>query len=45
VADEVYANAAVTVDAWFTAWALPYDRAREEAIVRIAAPESVSTTV
>lgn len=37
VADEVFAGSAALVDAWFDAWALTDDRAREEAFARIVA--------
>jgi uncharacterized protein YndB with AHSA1/START domain len=38
VADEVNANAAGTVDAWFAAWLIADPAARAEAISRIASP-------
>jgi uncharacterized protein YndB with AHSA1/START domain len=37
VADEAYANAADTVDAWFGAWAITEDGSRAEAFAKIAA--------
>ena len=39
VANEAYANAAATVDAWFTAWAIPDAQARTDAFAAIAAPD------
>jgi uncharacterized protein YndB with AHSA1/START domain len=38
VANEVYADAADAVDAWFDAWVIADDRARDETLARIAAP-------
>ena len=38
VADEVYADAAGLVDAWFAAWAIADDQARAEAFATIATP-------
>jgi uncharacterized protein YndB with AHSA1/START domain len=38
VADEVFADAAQVVDAWYAAWTETDDRAREAAFGRIAAP-------
>jgi uncharacterized protein YndB with AHSA1/START domain len=38
VANEVYANASATVDAWFSAWAVTDHGARGEAFATIAAP-------
>jgi uncharacterized protein YndB with AHSA1/START domain len=38
VADEVFADAASTVDAWFAAWAIADDLLREEAFSKIALP-------
>jgi uncharacterized protein YndB with AHSA1/START domain len=38
VADEVFANAVRVVDAWFEAWAIADDRARDQALTRICAP-------
>ncbi len=38
VADEVFADAATLVDAWFDAWAATDDQAREAAFARIATP-------
>ncbi|MBV8844941.1 MAG: SRPBCC domain-containing protein [Bryobacterales bacterium] len=35
VANEAHANAAATVDAWYGAWSLTEDKAREEAFARI----------
>jgi uncharacterized protein YndB with AHSA1/START domain len=37
-ANEVYANVASAVDAWFDAWAMPDDRSREETFARIVTP-------
>jgi hypothetical protein len=37
VADEVFADAASLVDAWFDAWAVPDDNTRNEEFARIAA--------
>jgi len=37
VANEVYAGAASSVDAWFSAWAIADDKSREESLARIAA--------
>lgn len=39
VADEVFAAAAETVDAWFSAWAEPDERQRERLLSAIAIPE------
>jgi len=39
VANEAYAGAAGTVDAWFEAWTIADEKAREEAVSRIAVPE------
>jgi uncharacterized protein YndB with AHSA1/START domain len=39
VANEVYADAARSVDAWFDAWTIADDKAREERLVEIATPE------
>lgn len=39
VANEVYAGAADTVDAWFSAWAIPDDTAREELLAKTVTPE------
>jgi len=39
VANEVYADAAGSVDAWFQGWAIVDDKAREESLAKIAAPE------
>lgn len=39
VANEVYADAANPVDAWFAAWAIADDETREEAFSRIVTPE------
>jgi uncharacterized protein YndB with AHSA1/START domain len=36
VANEVYADAASTVDAWFSAWAIADDKLREESLAGIA---------
>jgi uncharacterized protein YndB with AHSA1/START domain len=36
VADEVFADAAGVVDAWFDAWAIPDDKARDSEFARIA---------
>jgi hypothetical protein len=38
VANEVYANAADTVDAWFAAWVISDDAAREKALAAIVTP-------
>jgi uncharacterized protein YndB with AHSA1/START domain len=38
VANEVYADAAGTVDAWYGAWAVADDKAREEALAKIVTP-------
>jgi uncharacterized protein YndB with AHSA1/START domain len=38
VANEVYADAANAVDAWFHAWVVTDDRARDQTLARIAAP-------
>jgi uncharacterized protein YndB with AHSA1/START domain len=38
VANEAYADAAGAVDAWFHTWTVADERAREEALARIAAP-------
>jgi uncharacterized protein YndB with AHSA1/START domain len=37
VANEVYADAAGAVDAWFAAWAIPDNKSREEALAQIVA--------
>jgi uncharacterized protein YndB with AHSA1/START domain len=39
VADEVFAGAANVVDAWFNAWAIPEDQARDAEFARIAAAD------
>ncbi|MGA3324499.1 MAG: SRPBCC domain-containing protein [Terriglobia bacterium] len=39
VANEVYADAAIAVDAWFRAWAIPDDKSREELLAKIVTPE------
>jgi uncharacterized protein YndB with AHSA1/START domain len=39
VADEANAGAADIVDGWFGAWAIVDERAREDALARVAAPE------
>ncbi|HLW55625.1 MAG TPA: SRPBCC domain-containing protein [Candidatus Angelobacter sp.] len=39
VADEVFAGAAEIADAWFEAWAITDDGARDQAFTRIAAPD------
>jgi uncharacterized protein YndB with AHSA1/START domain len=39
VSDEVFAGAAGTADAWFEAWAVSDDRARDAAFAKIAAPD------
>lgn len=38
VANEVFGNAAVMVDAWFEAWAIADDRAREDLLAKIVTP-------
>ena len=38
VANEVFGNAAVIVDAWFEAWAIPDDKARENLLANIVTP-------
>jgi len=38
VANEVYADAVSTVDAWYTAWAVTDDKAREQEFARIVTP-------
>jgi uncharacterized protein YndB with AHSA1/START domain len=38
VANEVYANAAAVVDAWFAAWNVPDDKVREEALAKLVTP-------
>jgi uncharacterized protein YndB with AHSA1/START domain len=38
VANEVFGNAAVMVDAWFEAWAIADDKAREDFLARIVTP-------
>jgi uncharacterized protein YndB with AHSA1/START domain len=38
VANEVFGNAAVIVDAWFEAWAIPDDKAREDLLANIVTP-------
>ena len=38
VANEVFAHAENSVDAWFGAWAVPDDKSREESLARIAGP-------
>jgi uncharacterized protein YndB with AHSA1/START domain len=39
VADEVFAGAANVVDAWFNAWAIPDEKARDSEFARIAAAD------
>jgi uncharacterized protein YndB with AHSA1/START domain len=39
VSDEVFADAAAVVDAWFEAWAVTDDQARDAAFAKIAAPD------
>jgi uncharacterized protein YndB with AHSA1/START domain len=39
VADEIHADAANIVDAWFAAWSVVNDPERAEALARLAAPE------
>lgn len=39
VANEVYADAASAVDAWFGAWAIADDKWREETLARLVTPE------
>jgi uncharacterized protein YndB with AHSA1/START domain len=39
VANEVHANAAVTVDEWFEAWAIADENARQAALTKIASPQ------
>lgn len=39
VANEVYADAASAVDAWFSAWAIADDKSREELLAKIVTPE------
>jgi uncharacterized protein YndB with AHSA1/START domain len=39
VANEVFENAASVADAWYEAWAIADDRAREEAFARVASPD------
>ena len=39
VADEVYADAASAIDAWFEAWVIPDSAAREEALAGIVTPQ------
>jgi uncharacterized protein YndB with AHSA1/START domain len=39
VANEVYADAATAVDAWFSAWAIADDKSREELLESIVAPD------
>lgn len=39
VANEVYADAAGTVDAWYSAWTVADDKAREEALAKIVTPD------
>jgi len=39
VADEAHGGADAAVDAWFDAWAIRDDAAREQALARIAAPD------
>jgi uncharacterized protein YndB with AHSA1/START domain len=39
VANEVYADAAESVDAWFDAWVVADERAREETLARIVTPQ------
>jgi len=38
VANEVFGNEAVIVDAWFEAWAIPDDKAREDLLANIVTP-------
>jgi uncharacterized protein YndB with AHSA1/START domain len=38
VANEVFGNAAVIVDAWFEAWAIADDKAREDLLAKIVTP-------
>ena len=38
MANEVYANAAAVVDAWFAAWNVPDDKVREEALAKLVTP-------
>jgi uncharacterized protein YndB with AHSA1/START domain len=38
VANEVFADAANSVDAWFSAWAIADDKSREESLARIVTP-------
>jgi uncharacterized protein YndB with AHSA1/START domain len=38
VANEVYADAAGTVDAWYSAWTIPDDNARRELLTKIVTP-------
>jgi uncharacterized protein YndB with AHSA1/START domain len=38
VANEVFGNAAVMVDAWFEAWAIADDKAREDLLAKIVTP-------
>jgi uncharacterized protein YndB with AHSA1/START domain len=38
VANEVFGNAAVIVDAWFEAWGIPDDKAREDLLSNIVTP-------
>ena len=44
VADEAFAGAAATADAWFEAWAIADERARTEAFARSPKRESYSAT-
>ena len=39
IADEVYADPSAAVDAWFAAWSIPDDAARETALAKIVTPE------
>lgn len=39
VANEVYANAATAVDAWFNSWTIADEKSRDEALARIVTPE------
>jgi uncharacterized protein YndB with AHSA1/START domain len=39
VSDEVFAGASRVVDGWFEAWAVPNERARNEAFAKIATPD------
>jgi uncharacterized protein YndB with AHSA1/START domain len=39
VANEVYADAAGAVDAWFGAWTIADEKSREETLTRLVAPE------